>query len=39
MFLEAGRPAGGLELDHRELLIPFEGSGYALFYKVVGDNR
>jgi len=24
--------------DHRELLIPFGGSGYALFYEVIGGN-
>ena len=36
-FPNAGRPADGLEPDHRELLIPFGGSGYALFYEVVGD--
>jgi toxin ParE1/3/4 len=34
-FPNAGRPADDLEPDHRELLIPFGGSGYALFYEVV----
>jgi len=37
-FPNAGRSADGLELDHRELLIPFGGSGYALFYEVVGNT-
>ena len=37
-FPNAGRPADDLEPDHRELLIPFGGSGYALFYEVVGDS-
>ena len=36
-FPNAGRPADDLEPDHRELLIPFGGSGYALFYEVVGN--
>ena len=36
-FPNAGRPGDDLESDHRELLIPFGGSGYALFYEVVGD--
>jgi len=36
-FPNAGRPADDLESDHRELLIPFGGSGYALFYQVIGE--
>jgi toxin ParE1/3/4 len=36
-FPNAGRPADDLEPDHRELLIPFGGSGYALFYEVIGN--
>ena len=36
-FPNAGRPADDLKPDHRELLIPFGGSGYALFYEVIGD--
>jgi toxin ParE1/3/4 len=36
-FPNAGRPADDLEPDHRELLIPFGGSGYALFYELAGD--
>ena len=27
-----------LEPDHRELLIPFGGSGYAVFYEVQGEE-
>ncbi len=37
-FPHAGRPADDLEPEHRELLIPFGGSGYALFYEVQGEN-
>lgn len=37
-FPHAGRPAGDLGSEHRELLIPFGASGYALFYEVVGDS-
>ena len=37
-FPNAGRPADDLEPDHHELLIPFGGFGYALFYEVIGDN-
>lgn len=37
-FPHAGRPAHDLETDHRELLIPFGASGYALFYEVQGDE-
>ena len=37
-FPNAGRPADDLEPNHRELLIPFGGSGYALFYEVVGET-
>ena len=33
-FLHAGRPAEDLEPEHRELLIPFGGSGYVLLYRV-----
>ena len=36
-FPNAGRPADDLEPEHRELLIPFGGSGYSLFYEVAGD--
>ena len=36
-FPQAGRPADDLEPEHRELLIPFGGSGYALFYEVIDD--
>ncbi len=32
------RPADDLEPDHRELLIPFGGSGYAVFYEVQGEE-
>ena len=37
-FPHAGRPADDLELEHRELLIPFGPSGYAVFYEVAGDD-
>ena len=37
-FPHAGRPADDLEPDHRELLIPFGGSGYAVFYEVQGEE-
>jgi len=33
-FPHAGRPAGDLEPEHRELLIPFGGSGYILLYRI-----
>jgi len=33
-FPNAGRPAEDLEPEHRELLIPFGGSGYILLYRV-----
>lgn len=33
-FPEAGRPADDLDPEHRELLIPFGGSGYVLVYEV-----
>ena len=33
-FSHAGRPADDLEPEHRELLIPFGASGYAVFYEV-----
>ena len=36
-FPEAGRPVDDLEPEHRELLIPFGGSGYVLVYEVLGD--
>ena len=32
-FPHAGRPADDLEPEHRELLIPFGASGYAVFYE------
>lgn len=35
-FPEAGRPASDLEPEHRELLIPFGGSGYVLLYRIEG---
>ena len=35
-FPEAGRPAEDLEPEHRELLIPFGGSGYVLLYRIEG---
>lgn len=37
-FPHAGRPADDLEPDHRELLIPFGVSGYALVYELRGDT-
>ena len=36
-FPEAGRPADDLDPEHRELLIPFGGSGYFLIYEILGD--
>ena len=33
-FPQAGRPAEDLEAEHRELLIPFGGSGYVLLYRI-----
>ena len=36
-YPNAGRPADDLEPEHRELLIPFGASGYALYYEVM-DN-
>ena len=33
-FPHAGRPAEDLEPEHRELLIPFGGSGYVLLYRI-----
>ena len=33
-FPHAGRPAEDLEPEHKELLIPFGGSGYILLYRV-----
>ncbi len=36
-FPNAGRPADDLEPEHRELLISFGASGYALFYEVIGE--
>ena len=32
-FPNAGRPAEDLEPEHRELLIPFGATGYALLYR------
>lgn len=32
-----GRPAADLNPEHRELLVPFGGSGYVLLYKIVED--
>lgn len=37
-FPHVGRPTDDLEPDHRELLIPFGASGYALFYEVLGED-
>lgn len=37
-FPEAGRPAEGLEPEHRELLIPFGVSGYTAVYEVRGTT-
>ena len=36
-YPNAGRPTDDLEPEHRELLIPFGASGYALYYEVVDD--
>ena len=33
-FPNAGRPAGDLEPEHRELPVPFGASGYLLLYRV-----
>lgn len=33
-FPESGRPADDLEPEHRELLIPFGGSGYVALYEM-----
>jgi toxin ParE1/3/4 len=33
-FPNAGCPAEDLEPEHRELLIPFGGSGYVLLYRL-----
>ena len=33
-FPEAGRPTDDLDPEHRELLIPFGGSGYLALYEV-----
>jgi len=33
----AGRPTDDLDLDHRELVIPFGASGYVLIYEVYED--
>lgn len=37
-FPQAGRPAEDLEPEHRELLIPFGVSGYAIFYEAIDDS-
>ena len=37
-YPNAGRPADDLEPEHRELLIPFGASGYALYYEVMDDS-
>lgn len=37
-FPNAGRPAHDLDPEHRELLIPFGASGYALVYEVHGET-
>jgi toxin ParE1/3/4 len=36
-FPNAGRPADDLDPEHRELIIPFGGSGYVLVYEVIAD--
>lgn len=36
-FPNSGRPAADLEPEHRELLITFGVSGYALYYEVIDD--
>jgi len=36
-FPQAGRPAEDLEPEHRELLLPFGASGYAIFYETIDD--
>lgn len=37
-YPNAGRPAHDLEPEHRELLIPFGGSGYVILYRVEGET-
>jgi toxin ParE1/3/4 len=36
-YPEAGRPAGDLEPEHRERIVPFGASGYVLLYEII-DN-
>lgn len=33
-FPQAGKPADDLDPEHRELIIPFGGTGYTLIYEV-----
>ena len=37
-FPEAGRPVDDLDPEHRELLIPFGGSGYLALYEMRKNN-
>lgn len=37
-FPQAGRPTEDLEPEHRELLIPFGASSYAIFYEAIDDS-
>ena len=37
-FPNAGRPQFDMEPEHRELLIPFGGSGYTVLYQHYGDD-
>lgn len=37
-FPNAGRPAGDLEPEQKELLIPFGSAGYIVLYEVEGET-
>ena len=37
-FPNAGKPAGDLDPEHRELLVPFGVSGYVMVYEVHADR-
>ena len=37
-FPNAGRPAGDLEPEHREIIIPFGAAGYVLLYHFDEDR-
>lgn len=37
-YPSAGRPANDLDPEHRELVIPFGGSGYIFIYEVHGKQ-